>query len=141
DDMAHFVFARIAGREIIEGNWQEDRERALGRNSRIPSRAIVHVNADTMHFKFRFCSRGCRGYERQRKGTREQPQNGDGHGWPPAVAVGRGCPLFVESKAWRRYRRLALRVCGSGATIRAREFSLERALIAAGKAGSESTNR
>jgi hypothetical protein len=59
----------------LKGNWQEDRERALGRNSRRPSRAIVYVNADSMHFKFRFCSRGCRDYERQPKDTREQPQN------------------------------------------------------------------
>ena len=41
-----------------------------------------------------------------------------------------GMSVVVERKAWWRRRRMALRVCGSGATTRPREFSLERALVA-----------
>src|SRR4029453_13566803 len=67
DGMAYFTRARVVCRKVVEGDRQTDRECAFGRNSRMPSRAIIGADADTMHLKLRLlsiCSSACKDDDR-----------------------------------------------------------------------------
>lgn len=67
DGMAYFTRARVVCRKVVERDRQTDRECAFGRNSRMPSRAIIGADADTMHLKLRLlsiCSSACKDDDR-----------------------------------------------------------------------------